>query len=70
MIFFSKTIDKIEYTFIMNNHTKKYSHEYYLINILSMLNKNNQWSSLKYNSIYDFTYKNNYKYIYKKYIKK
>ena len=66
--FFSKTIDKIESTFIMNNHTKKYSHEYYLINILSMLNKNNQWSSLKYNSIYDSTYKNHYKSIYKKFL--
>jgi len=66
--FFSKTIDKIKSTFKINNHTKKYSHEYYLFNILSMLNKNNQWSSLKYNFIYDSTYKNHYKSIYKKFL--
>ena len=35
--FFSKTIDKIKSTFKINNHTKKYSHEYYLFNILSTI---------------------------------
>jgi len=66
--FFYKTIEKIKCTFKMNNHKKKYSHEYYLINILSMLNKNNQWSSLKYNFFYDHTCKNHYKSIYKKFL--
>jgi hypothetical protein len=50
--FIVNSIKIIETTFYQNNHKKKYCHEYYLIMIYFMLNKFNQWSSLKFSIFY------------------
>ena len=56
--FINNSVKIIETTFYQNNHKKKYCHEYYLILIYFMLNKFNQWSSLKLCVLYDNTPKN------------
>ena len=66
--FIINSIDIIEKTFYQNNHKKKYCHEYYLILIYFMLNKFNQWSSLKLCVLYDNTNKYHYKCINKQFI--
>ena len=42
--FFIKVLDVIKSTFKANNHKYDYSHEYYLIIILQLLNNHNQWT--------------------------
>ena len=66
--FFIQTIDVIESTFKMNNHKVDYSHEYYLIIILQLLNNHNQWVSLKLNILANNHNKYHYKTIHKKFI--
>ena len=66
--FFIKVLDVIESTFKKNNHKNDYSHEYYLIIILQLLNNHNQWASLKLNILANNTYKYHYKTIHKKFI--
>ena len=66
--FFIKTINIIESTFKMNNHHVDYSHEYYLIIILQLLNNHNQWVSLKLNILSNNPNKYHYKTIHKKFI--
>ena len=66
--FFIQTIDIIESKFTMNNHRIDYSHEYYLIMILQILNNHNQWSSLKLNILANNPNKFHYKTIHKKFI--
>ena len=63
--FFIQTIDIIESTFLMNNHKIDYSHEYYLIVILQVLNNN--WSGLKLNILANNKNKYHYKTIHKKF---
>ena len=60
--FFIQTINTIESTFKINNHKNDYSHEYYLIIILQLLNNHNQWVSLKLNILANNPYKYHYKY--------
>jgi hypothetical protein len=50
--FFIQTINIINSTFKINNHKKEYSHEYYIILICQLLNKNNQWSPRRINKVY------------------
>jgi len=66
--FINNSVKMIETTFYQNNHKKKYCHEYYLILIYFMLNKFNQWSSLKLCVLYDNTNKYHYKCINKQFI--
>lgn len=66
--FFIKTIDIINSTFKINNHKHEYSHEYYLIIIMQLLNTNNQWHSLKLNILSNNPYKYHYKTIHKKFM--
>lgn len=66
--FFIKVLDVIKSTFKANNHKNDYSHEYYLIIILQLLNNHNQWASLKLNILANNTYKYHYKTIHKKFI--
>lgn len=66
--FFIQTINIINSTFKINNHKKEYSHEYYIILICQLLNKNNQWSSLKFNILANNPNKYHYKTINKQFI--
>jgi len=66
--FFIQTINIINSTFKINNHKKEYSHEYYIILICQLLNKNNQWSSLKFNILANNPNKYHYKTVNKQFI--
>jgi hypothetical protein len=66
--FFIQTINVINTTFKINNHKKKYSHEYYLILICQLLNNHNQWISLKFNILANNHNKFHYKSINKQFI--
>lgn len=66
--FIVNSVKIIENTFNQNNHKKKYCHEYYLIMIYFMLNKFNQWSSLKLCILYVNTNKYHYKCINRQFI--